>query len=89
MKILVRVPNWVGDAVMCIPALVAIRARWPEAEIALLGREWVSGLFQGQAWANRVLIFDHTGRHKGFFGLERLARGGHLGELRGARARRR
>jgi len=74
MKILVRVPNWVGDAVMCIPALEAIRARWPAAEIVLLGREWVSGLFQGQAWANRVLAFDHTGRHKGFFGLERLAR---------------
>jgi len=74
MKILVRVPNWVGDAVMCIPALEAIRARWPEAEIALLGREWVSGLFQGQAWANRVIVFEHTGRHKGFWGLERLAR---------------
>ena len=25
MKILVRVPNWVGDAVMAIPALEAIR----------------------------------------------------------------
>lgn len=74
MKILVRVPNWVGDAVMCIPALEAIRARWPDAEIALLGREWVSGLFQGQPWANRVMVFDHKQRHKGFFGLERLAR---------------
>ncbi len=74
MKILIRVPNWVGDAVLCIPALEAIRARRPEAEIALLGREWVSGLFQGQAWADRVIVFDHKGRHKGFFGLERLAR---------------
>jgi heptosyltransferase-2 len=73
MKILIRVPNWVGDAVMCIPALEAVRARWPEAEIALLGREWVAGLFQGQPWANRVLTFEHTKRHRGFFGLERLA----------------
>ncbi|MCL4523321.1 MAG: lipopolysaccharide heptosyltransferase II [Acidobacteria bacterium] len=74
MKILIRVPNWVGDAVMCIPALEAIRARWPDPEIALLGREWVSGIFQGQPWANRVLVFEHTRRHRGFFGLERLAR---------------
>jgi heptosyltransferase-2 len=74
MKILIRVPNWVGDAVMCIPALEAIRARWPDAEISLLGREWVSGLFQGQPWANRVLVFEGTGRHRGVFGVERLAR---------------
>lgn len=74
MKIIVRLPNWVGDAVMCIPALEAIRVRWPDAEISLLGREWVSGLFQGQPWADRVLVFDHKQRHRGFFGLERLAR---------------
>ncbi len=74
MKILVRLPNWVGDAVMCTPALHAIRTRWPEAEICLLGREWVSGLYQAQPWANRVLAFDHKNRHSGFFGLERLAR---------------
>ncbi|HEV8384584.1 MAG TPA: lipopolysaccharide heptosyltransferase II [Candidatus Acidoferrales bacterium] len=74
MKILVRLPNWVGDAVMSIPALEAIRARWPGAEIVLLGREWVSGLFQGQPWANRLFVFDHEGPHKGVFGLERLAR---------------
>ncbi len=74
MRILVRMPNWVGDAVMCIPALEAIRARWPEAEIALLGREWGSGLFQGQPWADRILVFDHTARHGGFFGLKRLAK---------------
>ena len=69
MKILVRVPNWVGDAVMCIPALEAVRARWPEAEIALLGREWVSGLLQGQAWVNRVIVFEHKGRHGGVLGV--------------------
>ena len=28
MKILVRATNWVGDAIMAIPALEAIRARW-------------------------------------------------------------
>lgn len=74
MKILVRVPNWVGDAILCIPALETLRARRPEAEIVLLGRAWVAGLFQGQAWADRVLVFEHEGRHHGFSGLERLAR---------------
>lgn len=74
MKILVRVPNWVGDAVMCIPALEVLRRRWATSEIVLLGRDWVSGIFQGQAWTNRVLVFEHKDRHKGISGLERLAR---------------
>lgn len=74
MKILVRVPNWVGDAVMCIPALEAIRAKHPNAEIAVLGRPWVVSLFEGQGIADKLLAFEHTGRHRGFFGVERLAR---------------
>ena len=32
-RILVRATNWVGDAVMSIPALEALRARYPRAEI--------------------------------------------------------
>ncbi len=32
MKILVRATNWVGDAIMSLPALEAIRARWPITE---------------------------------------------------------
>jgi len=77
MKILVRATNWVGDAVMSIPALQVIRGRWPKAEIAILARPWVAELYRDQGFADRILVFDHTGRHRGVFGLERLA-----GELR-------
>lgn len=73
MKILVRATNWVGDAVMSIPALEAIRARWPRAEIAVLGRPWVADLYSEQGYANRILVFDHTGQHRGAIGVERLA----------------
>lgn len=45
-KIIVRGPNWVGDAVLAVPALKAIRQRRPEADITLLVRPWVRGLFQ-------------------------------------------
>jgi heptosyltransferase-2 len=44
-KILMRGPNWVGDAVLAIPAMKAVRARFPGAEITLLVRPWVAGLF--------------------------------------------
>ena len=74
MKILVRAPNWVGDAVMSIPALRAIRSRWPNAEIVILARPWVADLYRGQGYADRILIYDNKHEHKGFWGRERLAR---------------
>jgi heptosyltransferase II len=44
-RILVRATNWVGDAVMCVPAMAEIRRRFPEAKITLLARPWVAGLY--------------------------------------------
>ena len=80
MKILVRATNWVGDAVMSLPALRAIRGRWPQAEIAVLARPWVADLYRGQDCADRLLVYEHRGRHRGFLGREGLSR-----ELRGER----
>ncbi len=74
MKILVRATNWVGDAVMSIPALWAIRGRWPNAEIVILARPSVADLYRGQGYADRILIYENKGKHKGFWGRERLAR---------------
>jgi heptosyltransferase-2 len=73
MKILVRATNWVGDAVMGIPALQAIRAHAPQAEIAILARPWVADLYRDRGYADRLLVFDSAGRHAGPFGVERLA----------------
>jgi heptosyltransferase-2 len=73
MKILVRAPNWIGDAVMAIPALDAIRVRWPDAEIAVLGIPAIAGLLSGQKFADRTIIFERGGRHRGLWGRERLA----------------
>ncbi len=73
MKILVRATNWVGDAVMSIPALEAIRGRWPQAEIAILARPGVAELYRGQGYADHLLVFEHAGRHRGVWGRRRLA----------------
>ncbi|HEY1865728.1 MAG TPA: lipopolysaccharide heptosyltransferase II [Candidatus Acidoferrales bacterium] len=73
MKILVRATNWVGDAVMAIPALETIRNRWPDAEIVALARPWVADLYRGQGYVDRLIVFDNRGRHRGFWGRERLA----------------
>ncbi len=53
-KILIRGPNWVGDAVLAIPALKAVRSNFPNAEITLLVRPWVAGLFTSAPFIDRV-----------------------------------
>jgi heptosyltransferase-2 len=77
MKILVRAPNWVGDAVMAIPALESIRNAHAAAEIVILARPAVADLFREQPFANSILEYQNSGRHKGWRGREIL-----VGELR-------
>jgi heptosyltransferase-2 len=55
VKILVRATNWVGDAILAIPALEAVRKNWKNAEIVVLARPWVAGLYRGQGFADRVV----------------------------------
>jgi heptosyltransferase II len=72
MKILVRVPNWVGDAVMAIPALECIRRARPAAEVCLLARPVVADLFVGEPFADRIFRYDFRGVHRGWLGQKRL-----------------
>ncbi|HLJ40197.1 MAG TPA: lipopolysaccharide heptosyltransferase II [Candidatus Acidoferrales bacterium] len=72
MKLLIRATNWVGDAVMCIPALEAIRAHWPEADISILARPWVADLYRGQPFANQIIPLDASARSP--FAMENIAR---------------
>lgn len=53
-KILIRGPNWVGDAVMAIPAMKALREHFHDTEITLLVRPWVAGLFKAASFVDRI-----------------------------------
>jgi heptosyltransferase-2 len=53
-KILIRGPNWVGDAVLGIPAMKAVREHFPEAEITVFVRPWVAGLFTAAPFVDTV-----------------------------------
>src|SRR2546426_11902469 len=73
MKILVRATNWVGDAIMALPALRAARSRFPEAEIAIVARPYVADIYRDQQICNRLITYDPSVVHVGFSGRERLA----------------
>jgi len=46
-RVLVRLPTWIGDAVMVTPALRALRQAWPEARIVFEGRPVLGELLAG------------------------------------------
>src|SRR6202171_1747600 len=73
MKILIRATNWVGDAIMSLPALRAVRARFPDANISILARPYVAEIYRGQGIADVLLTYDNRGSHVGIRGRERLA----------------
>ena len=56
-KILIRATNWVGDAVMSLPALWAVRERFPQAYIAILAKPWVADLYAREKFADDVIPY--------------------------------
>lgn len=53
-KILMRGPNWVGDSILAIPAMKAVRATFPDAEITLLVRPWVAGVYKAAPFIDHL-----------------------------------
>lgn len=58
-KVLVRGVNWVGDAVMTLPALGALRKALPEARISLLVKPWVSPLFEQNPHVDETIVYGN------------------------------
>jgi heptosyltransferase-2 len=73
VKILIRATNWVGDAIMALPALRAARKRFPDAEIAIVARPYVADIYRDQAICNQLIAYDPKGLHAGISGRGRLA----------------
>ncbi len=61
--ILVRTPNWVGDAVMSLPVLSGLRWRFPGARLTVLASPRVAPLFQGQPGVTQIVPYP-AGRGK-------------------------
>jgi lipopolysaccharide heptosyltransferase II len=60
--VVVRTPNWLGDTVMAMPALVALRAARADARIVVVGR-WAE-ILRGQAVADVLVPYPRDGAQR-------------------------
>jgi len=59
-NIIVRMPNWLGDAVMATPIITDLRKKWPNANLtAMCEGAGVSALFLGNPYLNEIFSFSH------------------------------
>jgi heptosyltransferase-2 len=80
MNIMIRATNWVGDAVMALPAIRAVRQHQPYARISILARPYVADIYRDQHVCDELIAYDPQGIHHGWSGREKL-----VSELRARR----
>jgi heptosyltransferase II len=73
-RLLIRATNWVGDAVMSVPALREIRRVFRRAHITILVKPWVQDVYSAVDFIDEVRGYDASGEHRGWKGTLRLAR---------------
>jgi heptosyltransferase-2 len=73
VRILIRATNWIGDAIMALPALRTVRQRFQDAEIAIVARPYVADIYRDQQICNHLIDYHADGIHAGLSGRERLA----------------
>src|SRR5437870_9057565 len=73
-RILVRGTNWIGDAVLTTPALMAVRKGFPQARIALLAKPAIAELLHGHPAVDEIVLYRDPGPHAGLGGKLTLAR---------------
>ncbi len=57
-RILIRCPNWIGDAIAATGAVRCIRRNYPEAHITLLLEPYVEPVFENAPWFDEMVPFN-------------------------------
>jgi len=66
MKIMIRTTNWVGDAILALPAIRAVRQKFPEAHIGIVARPYVAEIYCDQSICDELIAYDPKGAHRGW-----------------------
>jgi heptosyltransferase II len=62
-RLVIVAPNWLGDAVMALPAIADVRRAWPDAHVAIAARPSVApifGLVAAVPGVNEVFVLDRA-----------------------------
>jgi heptosyltransferase II len=65
-SIVVRAPNWVGDAVISVAALRELRRLFPNSHVTIVSKPGTADVFAGADYIDDVLVYDRSGL-KSFF----------------------
>lgn len=73
LKILVIKLSSLGDVILIIPSLRALREKFPTAQISVLVSEPFSQLITRCPYINEIIIYDSKNKHKGLVGIFKIA----------------
>lgn len=73
-RILIRGTNWIGDAVITLAAISAVRETYPQARIFVLAKPWVADIYRLCPYVDEVIVYENPGAHHGISGIFRLAK---------------
>lgn len=65
MSVLIVAPNWLGDAIMALPAIRAVRRHFADRPLTIAARASVAPVFRAVSGVDRILVIDRrTGSGK-------------------------
>ncbi|HEY2930465.1 MAG TPA: lipopolysaccharide heptosyltransferase II [Acidobacteriota bacterium] len=59
---LIRVPNWIGDCIISLPAVAEVRRIHPRAEITVAARSWVADIYRVGGLVDDVIEYQSGAR---------------------------
>jgi heptosyltransferase-2 len=67
VNVVIRSPNWIGDAVMCLPAIRALKENCPDVNIYMAARQNPCAVYKNITEINEIIpIPDHLDFKSGF-----------------------
>lgn len=73
-RVLVKAVNWLGDIVMSLPALRAVRRAFPDARVSLLIKKELASFFDGSPWIDEVIPYAVGSGRRGLADQRELVR---------------
>ena len=64
-RIVVRCPNWVGDLVMCTPALRSLRQHFTSAHISVMVKPSLRPVIEHLPFVDEIIEYEPKGRDRG------------------------